>query len=972
MTRSLEGKTVSSYVLTESIGEGGMGALYTCWLNPYVDLEQRLLAGELKERRSMAGITHDGELTDEDRKKILSVVEPLKRKFTEGLQNAQSNFERLGLYGDGSMLEYLAPHRKLEGELEHRVKFAVKVITKEQIENRLKSDPNFAERFEREASTLRSLKHKNIPAFVDSGHSDDLLYIVMEHVEKAPEQEKMSVTRATWIVQEALKALVHMHEKGFFHRDIKPENIILDKNLDVKVVDLGLAQPDDPKETRITSANIVVGTPLFIAPERYQRNDNEFVPFTKECDLYSLGATFYQYLTGRAPPNGTTAQDVALSLVKDAWIFVRKLNPAISLTLETLLMRMIDKEPKTRIEEHEALEEIKRILDKDLCEYSEPSKEQKKQIKSDIRKLKKNIAAARRSGNKAKIAELLEEIGDQYIPDAVGVQDRLDAYERALKYYKLHAEKQTGDFEQKAAAANIASIESKIAAEMRRLEDISTTRRKPFFIRNLWKFAAAAVTALAVGGYFGWQKYTASRNQAAYEGVVAKYAGIKTSGLNRDFVSAQSTLEEALKAELTESFKQKLEDNRVQTANELYAGMQQLLEKDEYSDASKLIELIKKLIDNAKPQEEKLKKDAEELRARIKEDEIRIAEVITDIAMYDGLMKLFEKIAPEYERLEAQLLKENKFIKHAEIDNLTDSVERIAGKLLHIHPKAKDKRADSVREMAAKVVSLKELLDTKQIEYLVGKAKQAEEQLNIGDYTVQGVDAKLKTAREILDSAKETCANVDPVRVDFRSVMERFSASESRHADLSSRVAEYSVWLKQAQEGSRDANVNLVKTYIGFGHLDKAEAHLNAVADKAGLDAYLTIINLEKRIPVEQVKKTALGLDAIVINDYSTALEAYNTGEIQADKLIEALNFIASKASLEIGTLVVDMRSGDPVKYQAVYEGLNKIVDDAKAVLERDGKLEFNEKLVAQLAEEYRAAGYNAKADTVVSRFSNN
>ena len=196
--------------------------------------------------------------------------------------------EEIGRGGMGTV--YRGRHRKLDRTV------AIKFLP-----SQLAAQPEFMQRFEREARALAMLNHPNIVGVHDIGTEEGLPYIVMEYVEGASlaahipmETEKQAIH----IALQVCDALAYAHAQGVVHRDIKPENILLDLEDRVKVADFGIARivrPGTPRST-VTATNVALGTPNFMAPEIVEGARPE-----PRMDIYSLGVVLYQAVTGNLP-----------------------------------------------------------------------------------------------------------------------------------------------------------------------------------------------------------------------------------------------------------------------------------------------------------------------------------------------------------------------------------------------------------------------------------------------------------------------------------------------------------------------------------------------------------------------------------------------------------------------------------------------------------------------------------------------
>ncbi|HLX70326.1 MAG TPA: protein kinase [Verrucomicrobiae bacterium] len=195
---------------------------------------------------------------------------------------------------------------------------ALKIIAAER-----KNDPQFAERFEREARTLARLHHPNIVAIHEFGETGGNFYLLMEFVDgltlrQMLQKRKLSPEEALAIVPKICEALQYAHQQGVVHRDIKPENILLDKTGQVKIADFGIAKMmGEQPQAGLTQEKQVMGTPHYMAPEQVER------PKTVDhrADIYSLGVVLYEMLTGElplgkfAPPSRKVQVDVRLDEV---------------------------------------------------------------------------------------------------------------------------------------------------------------------------------------------------------------------------------------------------------------------------------------------------------------------------------------------------------------------------------------------------------------------------------------------------------------------------------------------------------------------------------------------------------------------------------------------------------------------------------------------------------------------------------
>ncbi len=170
---------------------------------------------------------------------------------------------------------------------------------------KLALDPDFQNRFIREAKALGSLSHPNIVAVYDFGAEGGLFFFAMEFVDgtnlrQVLRDRTFSPEQALKLVPQLCDALEYAHEEGVVHRDIKPENILLDKKGRVKIADFGLAKltgADVAAAGALTMTNMVMGTPHYMAPEQIENPKS----VDHRADIYSIGVVFYEMLTGELP-----------------------------------------------------------------------------------------------------------------------------------------------------------------------------------------------------------------------------------------------------------------------------------------------------------------------------------------------------------------------------------------------------------------------------------------------------------------------------------------------------------------------------------------------------------------------------------------------------------------------------------------------------------------------------------------------
>jgi serine/threonine protein kinase len=240
----------------------------------------------------------------------------------------------LGRGGVGTV--YLAKHQTLQIEV------ALKVLSPA-----LSMDqPALAERFIREAQLAARIRHPNVIAVMDAAHDEPtkLYYIVFEyvgggalawHLRNGPLPEPKALGVMIGIAQ----ALVVAEENNIVHRDIKPENIMLDSRGAAKLADLGLAKHDIDSRTSLTMGGSYMGTPAYMSPE--QARDAKAAD-TRD-DIYSLGATFYECLTGDPPFTGDTPYNIMSELLTKPSPKVIDRRPDVSRSVDMICRKMMAK-----------------------------------------------------------------------------------------------------------------------------------------------------------------------------------------------------------------------------------------------------------------------------------------------------------------------------------------------------------------------------------------------------------------------------------------------------------------------------------------------------------------------------------------------------------------------------------------------------------------------------------------------------
>jgi len=209
----------------------------------------------------------------------------------------------------------------------------------------LLADPNFGERFLREAKIAAKLHHRHVVGIHDVGRHGDYHYIAMEYLGGGPVLHKdgnpRAMSFALRVIREIALALDYAHKKGFVHRDVKPDNILLRDDGSSALTDFGIARALDTA-ARMTKTGAVVGTPHYMSPEQARGK-----PIDGRSDLYSLGIVLYELLVGRVPYTADDSLAIGIMHITQP---VPVLPDSIGL-LQPLIERMLAKQPEDRFQD---------------------------------------------------------------------------------------------------------------------------------------------------------------------------------------------------------------------------------------------------------------------------------------------------------------------------------------------------------------------------------------------------------------------------------------------------------------------------------------------------------------------------------------------------------------------------------------------------------------------------------------------
>ena len=219
-------------------------------------------------------------------------------------------------------------------------------------------------RFRRDAEAAASLEHPQIVPIYEIGERDGSCYFSMKFVEggqldEVVAKKRMSPRQAAELLVKLARTVHFAHGRGILHRDIKPGNILVDRFGEPHLTDFGLARLIEQQST-VTNSFDVLGTPSYMAPEQAAGRVKEL---TAAADVYSLGAVFYQMLTGQPPFAGGTTYETIRLVMEAEPRNPRLWNPKVDVDLVTICLKCLEKSPERRYVSAEALaEDLERWL----------------------------------------------------------------------------------------------------------------------------------------------------------------------------------------------------------------------------------------------------------------------------------------------------------------------------------------------------------------------------------------------------------------------------------------------------------------------------------------------------------------------------------------------------------------------------------------------------------------------------------
>jgi serine/threonine protein kinase len=212
------------------------------------------------------------------------------------------------------------------------------------------TNPTLLRRFEQEFRAASRLDHPNIVRALDYGDAGNQPFLVMEFVEgeslgqKIEREGRMPEAEAIRIIAQVAQGLHRAHKQNLIHRDVKPDNILVQPDGVAKLADLGLVKETET-DLNLTKTGRGLGTPHFMAPEQFRNAKNADV----RCDIYSLGATLYQMVTGELPFRSTSGPlDAWMKKIQNDLTPPRELVPDLSERIDWAIQRAMSADPLKR------------------------------------------------------------------------------------------------------------------------------------------------------------------------------------------------------------------------------------------------------------------------------------------------------------------------------------------------------------------------------------------------------------------------------------------------------------------------------------------------------------------------------------------------------------------------------------------------------------------------------------------------
>jgi len=273
------------------------------------------------------------------------VHQPVSGWYSKGLEEMAlqagdkvGDYEIIGVLGRGGMGKVFRVRNLISDRVE-----AMKIVLPDQ-----QADAELADRFLREIKLHASLDHPNIARLSTAFRFGDQVYMILEYVEGVGLDEKLrgtplSPSTTIRYLDQILSALSYAHERGIVHRDLKPANILVTPSKVVKLTDFGIAQAANSK--RITRTGMALGSLYYMPPEQIKSGTVD-----ARSDLYALGVTFFEMVTGRRPITGDSEYSIMRAQVEQIPVPPIELNPSVPARISAIILKALEKDPAARFQ----------------------------------------------------------------------------------------------------------------------------------------------------------------------------------------------------------------------------------------------------------------------------------------------------------------------------------------------------------------------------------------------------------------------------------------------------------------------------------------------------------------------------------------------------------------------------------------------------------------------------------------------
>src|SRR5262245_2324061 len=256
------------------------------------------------------------------------------------------DYQVIGILGAGGMGKVFKVRNVISDRQE-----AMKVLLPD-----LATAPDLANRFLREIKVTASLDHPNIAALRTAVRVDNQLLMIMEFVEGTTLEARLKngplpVKDAVDYISQALNALGYAHKLGVVHRDIKPANMMLTPNGVVKLMDFGIAK--NAADRKLTQTGLTMGSLYYMSPEQIQGATD----LDARADLYSLGITLYELVTGKRPFDGDSQFAIMSAHLQQQPVPPIQIDPRLPAALNDVILLSVQKDPNQRFQTADAFQQ---------------------------------------------------------------------------------------------------------------------------------------------------------------------------------------------------------------------------------------------------------------------------------------------------------------------------------------------------------------------------------------------------------------------------------------------------------------------------------------------------------------------------------------------------------------------------------------------------------------------------------------